>query len=154
MDKDQIGSQFPSGDAILDWVMENRHGSLPDCARYFAVGEEALRRLVETEEFRDRFERRLDAERMAGRGNPPCPRCGGNSTRLAYGLPFPRFVCDPLQTLWREAHEYTFVGCCVDLSREWRCRHCGREWETTWTNLRSGKERLTRNRLRLVDRFD
>jgi len=47
---------------IINWVVEHPRASLPDCASYFAVSEEALRELVERKQFRNAFERQLEAE--------------------------------------------------------------------------------------------
>jgi hypothetical protein len=61
--------------------------------------------------------------RSGGGARLPCPRCGGASLRIVYGLPTPE--------LEREARRGRVVlgGCGIDGTEPTRqCRACGHEW--------------------------
>ena len=123
-------SQWPlwQQEEIVGWVIGHPNARLSDCSRYFAIGEHALRELVEQRQFKVAFEQRLDAEWRAGRGNPSCPNCGGRPARLRPGLPNFGWLSDPLQSLWQEAGHYCCAPC--DYHFGWRCNQCQHEFNS------------------------
>lgn len=68
------------------------------------------------------------------RGHPPCPKCGGASARIAYGLIYPPSADDrkmqpDTDRFWKRVHAGEIVlGGCVIGSEKWKCHECEHRW--------------------------
>jgi hypothetical protein len=117
-------------EAAADWLLAHPTQSFEECARHFKV---TARELDYAFSHNKTIQARFAA--WASEPLPPCPRCGGESVHIVYGLinwtAYFSYAGPKLYTYLAEqyAGRTEYPGC-IGGPEKFRCTRCGHGWPT------------------------